>query len=127
MRNLPGPVIRNRLVAAVLAAVLLLGGCRASVTGGPAVVQAPPTPAVEVVRLQNRPDSFKFAVLGDFGTGEPAQYELAAQMLKTHERFPYEVVILVGDNLYGSERPQDFLSARCPRPGRPAGGRRRRG
>ena len=37
-----------------------------------------------------------------------AQYELAEQMAKLHERFKYDFVVLVGDNLYGSERPQDF-------------------
>ena len=50
----------------------------------------------------------KFAVLGDFGTGTREQYELAAQMKRVHDMFPYELVTLVGDNLYGSERPQDF-------------------
>jgi hypothetical protein len=29
-------------------------------------------------------------------------------MASLHERFKYEFVILVGDNIYGSERPQDF-------------------
>jgi 3',5'-cyclic AMP phosphodiesterase CpdA len=29
-------------------------------------------------------------------------------MARLHDRFKYELVILVGDNLYGSERPQDF-------------------
>ena len=29
-------------------------------------------------------------------------------MAKLHGRFKYELVVLVGDNLYGSERPQDF-------------------
>ena len=29
-------------------------------------------------------------------------------MAKTHATFPFELVITVGDNLYGSERPQDF-------------------
>src|SRR4051812_39984444 len=59
--------------------------------------------------LPNRSDSFKFAVLGDFGTGERTQYELADQMAKLQETFKYQVVVLVGDNLYGSERPQDFM------------------
>src|SRR6478672_7807236 len=58
--------------------------------------------------LPNRNDSLKFAVLGDFGTGSKEQYDLAAQMKRVHDRFPYELVTLVGDNLYGSERPQDF-------------------
>jgi hypothetical protein len=66
-----------------------------------AVAEAP-------VALPNRTGSFKFAVLGDFGTGDRPQYELAAQMAKVHQSFKYELVVLVGDNLYGSERPQDF-------------------
>jgi Calcineurin-like phosphoesterase len=60
------------------------------------------------IALPNRSGSFKFAVLGDFGTGSRAQYQLAEQMVKLHARFRYDVVVLVGDNLYGSERPQDF-------------------
>ena len=58
--------------------------------------------------LPNGAGSLKIAVLGDFGTGSSRQYELAAQMVKAHQSFPYELVVLVGDNLYGSERPQDF-------------------
>jgi 3',5'-cyclic AMP phosphodiesterase CpdA len=34
--------------------------------------------------------------------------ELAQQMAVVHNRFKYELVVLVGDNIYGSERPQDF-------------------
>ena len=52
--------------------------------------------------------SIRFAVLGDTGTGERAQYDVAAQLWKSHETFPFEFVILVGDNLYGSERAQDY-------------------
>ena len=66
-------------------------------------------PQDAVVILPNAPDSFKFAVLGDFGTGDKTQYQLADQMAKLHDRFNYGIVILVGDNLYGSERPQDFV------------------
>jgi Calcineurin-like phosphoesterase len=66
-----------------------------------AVAEAP-------VALPNRTGSFKFAVLGDFGTGDRSQYELAAQMAKVYQSFKYELVVLVGDNLYGAERPQDF-------------------
>jgi 3',5'-cyclic AMP phosphodiesterase CpdA len=51
----------------------------------------------------------KVAVLGDFGTGDDEQYEMAEQMAKVHNRFKYDFVVLVGDNLYGSERPQDFV------------------
>ncbi|MEO7501491.1 MAG: metallophosphoesterase, partial [Gemmatimonadaceae bacterium] len=64
--------------------------------------------AQPVVALPNKAGSFKFAVLGDFGTGEPVQYQLATQMVKLHGQFKYDFVAMVGDNLYGSERPQDF-------------------
>jgi hypothetical protein len=33
---------------------------------------------------------------------------MAQQMAKTHAEFPFELVITTGDNIYGSERPQDF-------------------
>jgi hypothetical protein len=59
------------------------------------------------VRLPNKADSFRFAVLGDAGTGEKAQYGLADQMAALHDRFKYHTVLLLGGNLQGSERPQD--------------------
>jgi 3',5'-cyclic AMP phosphodiesterase CpdA len=65
------------------------------------------TPA-KPTALPNKDGTFKFAVLGDFGTGDRTQYELAQQMAALHQRFKYELVALVGDNIYGSERPQDF-------------------
>jgi 3',5'-cyclic AMP phosphodiesterase CpdA len=52
--------------------------------------------------------SIRFAVLGDTGTGERAQFDVGAQLWQSHGVFPIEFVILVGDNLYGSERPQDY-------------------
>ena len=53
-------------------------------------------------------DSVKFLVLGDSGTGDRAQREVAAQVWKSRQVFPYEFAIMLGDNIYGSERPQDF-------------------
>jgi predicted MPP superfamily phosphohydrolase len=58
--------------------------------------------------LPNKEGSLKFAVLGDFGTGDPKQFQLAARMAALFKRFPFELVLLAGDNLYGSQRPQDF-------------------
>jgi predicted MPP superfamily phosphohydrolase len=81
-----------------------LGPVSARPVAGPAVQAAAEQPAP----LPNKPGSLKFAVLGDFGTGERPQYEMAAQMAAVQGRFKYEFVVLVGDNIYGSERPQDF-------------------
>jgi len=55
-------------------------------------------------------DSVKFLVIGDSGTGDRAQIEVGAQMWKSHSQFPYEFAIMLGDNMYGSERPQDYVS-----------------
>jgi hypothetical protein len=63
-------------------------------------------------------DSVKFLVIGDSGTGDRAQTETAAQMWKAHAIFPFEFAIMLGDNLYGSERPQDFV-AKFERPFKP--------
>jgi 3',5'-cyclic AMP phosphodiesterase CpdA len=53
-------------------------------------------------------NSIRFAVLGDTGTGERPQYDVAAQAWQSYAVFPFEFVIMVGDNMYGSERPQDY-------------------
>jgi hypothetical protein len=51
--------------------------------------------------------SVRFAVIGDMGTGKTPQREVAAQMAARRAAFPFEFVLTVGDNIYGSERPAD--------------------
>jgi len=100
----------------VCALVALLCGASAA-PAGPARVTAgepagPPRDAVapaQEIQLPNKPDSLKFAVIGDNGTGDKPQYEVGQQMVRWHEHFPYELVVMMGDNIYGSERPQDFI------------------
>jgi predicted MPP superfamily phosphohydrolase len=70
--------------------------------------QAQPAAGALALTMPNKADSLKFAVLGDFGTGSKEQYDLAAVMKRVHDQYPFDLVTLVGDNLYGSERPQDF-------------------
>ena len=91
------------VAATIVLALVATGG------GGAAQTAAQKGSAAPIaLTLPNKADSLKFAVLGDFGTGSREQYELAAQMKRAHDVFPFELVTLVGDNLYGSERPQDF-------------------
>ncbi len=105
--------IRRDLIS-VLALVAGIGACATQPTRGPVQVSASPgqrpvPPAAAETPMPNRPDSLKFAILGDFGTGSRAQLETAAEMARVHERFPFELVITVGDNLYGSQRAADFV------------------
>ena len=87
--------------------------------GAPArpAIQAPAKPpaaapaaavAVSKVDLPNQDGSLKFGVMGDFGTGNRQQYELAEQMALAHDKFPFEIMLTVGDNIYGSDGPADF-------------------
>jgi hypothetical protein len=67
------------------------------------------TPVAQDGALPVRPDSFKFAVIGDNGNGSRQEYEIAGQMAAAHGRFPFELVVMLGDNMYGGQQPQDFV------------------
>jgi predicted MPP superfamily phosphohydrolase len=68
-----------------------------------AVLLAQPAP------LPNRAGSLKFAAMGDNGTGDRAQYEMAEQMAKVHTTFPFDLVIMLGDNMYGGQAAGDYV------------------
>jgi predicted phosphodiesterase len=55
-----------------------------------------------------KPNSVRFAVIGDMGTGDQPQYETAQQMLKARQAYPFDFAIMLGDNIYGSSKPVDF-------------------
>ena len=59
--------------------------------------------------LPNKAGSLKFAAIGDNGTGDQPQYEVARQMATAHAAFPYDLVIMLGDNMYGGQKPADFV------------------
>src|SRR5689334_19609839 len=58
--------------------------------------------------LPNTKDSFKFAAIGDTGTGGREQYDIGKLMMQYHEKFPFQVVVMMGDNMYGGASPQDY-------------------
>jgi 3',5'-cyclic AMP phosphodiesterase CpdA len=63
----------------------------------------------QTTALPNRAASLKFAAMGDNGTGDRPQYEVAQQMAKVHATFPFDLVIMLGDNMYGSQDPADYV------------------
>ena len=104
---------------AVLCSFVTFVCCASAAPAGPAAViggERPGAPAdaavapAQEIRLPNKPDSLKFAVIGDNGDGEQRQYDVGKQMAAWHQRFPFELVVMMGDNIYGSERPQDFVT-----------------
>jgi 3',5'-cyclic AMP phosphodiesterase CpdA len=84
---------RYRIVAALILA--------AALAAADLLAQAAPLP--------NRADSLKFAAIGDNGTGDRPQYEVAQQMTKVHATFPFDLVIMLGDNMYGGQSPSDYV------------------
>src|SRR5262245_19133944 len=61
------------------------------------------------LRLPMQNGSLKFAVVGDTGTGDKHQYAIGQQMVTARARFPFAFVIMAGDNMYGSDKPADFV------------------
>ena len=64
---------------------------------------APPT-----VTLPLREGSVRIAVFGDTGRGSKEQYELGAMMNTYRQAFPYDAVLMTGDNIYGTDKAEDM-------------------
>ena len=64
--------------------------------------------AAQELRLPNKPGSVKFAVIGDTGTGGSDQVAVGKELATWRTRYPFEFVVMMGDNLYGGEKPRDF-------------------
>jgi len=60
------------------------------------------------VNFNQATHSVRFAVIGDFGTGGEHQKKVADQMVIWHDRYGYEFVITVGDNIYPFANPKDY-------------------
>ena len=99
-------VLKNSIMAKTLVTLLLL------LAAAPAPIAGP------VLSVPNRTDTFKFAVIGDNGDGSKAQYEVAGQMTAVHQLFNYGLVLMMGDNFYGSQTPSE-LARKFDRPYRP--------
>jgi 3',5'-cyclic AMP phosphodiesterase CpdA len=106
-----------RVSHALFAAALSIGGltCVAATPVIPSASaasqrSAAPPPRASQVAPPVEKDSVRFAIIGDTGTGTSSQYQVGAELTKARQTFPFEFVIMLGDNIYGSERPQDFVT-----------------
>jgi 3',5'-cyclic AMP phosphodiesterase CpdA len=62
-----------------------------------------------LLQVQGRQQpQLKFAIIGDSGTGDQHQYDIGQKLALTRTTFPFEFVIMLGDNIYGRDRPEDF-------------------
>jgi hypothetical protein len=90
-----------RFPPALIAAVAVVGAVAVASIDSAAPLGQPPAAATA--------DAISFAVIGDNGTGKTPQYDIGRQMLKAHTTQPFEFVVMVGDNMYGSQTPRDFI------------------
>jgi predicted MPP superfamily phosphohydrolase len=106
-------MLLRRLRAVIfLLGLTALAGCGTPAPSFSAVaVRAaqPAAPAQGQIPLPNKPNSLKFAVIGDNGTGERAQYDIGQELAEWRAKFPFVLAVMMGDNIYGSDRPQDFV------------------
>lgn len=97
------------IVLGVTAAVFGQGGAaNKGKSNGRANANGSATASSLKLSLPNRKDSVKFLIIGDTGTGTAKQHDLADTMLRSRASFPYEFVLMMGDNMYGGEKPADF-------------------
>jgi predicted phosphodiesterase len=64
--------------------------------------------AAQTAPLPLKPNSVRFAVIGDSGSGDRAEYETAEQMEKFQQSSKFSFVIMLGDNLYGGSSSKDY-------------------
>jgi Calcineurin-like phosphoesterase len=105
----------SRLLLTALLTLLVVCATPSSYLDARGQAPAGSSPQVQAVApprstLPNDADSVKFLAIGDSGTGDRAQYEVAAKIVDAHARFPFEFAIMLGDNMYGSERAIDFVN-----------------
>ena len=106
-------------------AVLLVAACALALAGHFGTAQADPTLGATFahssalhqeaaagkldIRIPLQDKSVRFAVIGDSGTGDRAQYEVAQRMEAYRQATKFDFVIMLGDNIYGSHSPKDFV------------------
>ena len=106
-------IVLATLILGALYALGLPAGCRWSELD-PTIRRATATTVRELssapgaLALPLRNGSVRFAIIGDSGRGDRWQHEVARQMVAWRARFPFEFVLMLGDNIYGGSTARDY-------------------
>ena len=105
--------IGTALAAGVAVVTLVSGSCRRSdldpdVHRSTRAGVRPIEPAPGELALPLKTGSVRFAVIGDSGRGDQAQHDVARQMVAWRQKFPFDFVLMLGDNIYPPHTPDDF-------------------
>jgi hypothetical protein len=93
----------NLLFALIVTATVFIPAAAQKTNGNAANHSAPLK-----LTLPNKDGSVRFAVIGDTGSGSSQQRHVGDMMVQYHKMFPFEFVLMMGDNMYGGEAPADF-------------------
>lgn len=110
-RDIKGIIMKRTLASLAIAVVFVFGGLAGEMLGqgtAPAAGRASANASAVKVTLPLKEGSVRFMVVGDTGTGSDKQYELADVMYQYKQAFPFEFVLLMGDNIYGNETAADY-------------------
>ena len=102
--------------AYLFAPILIAIACGTSSMAAQNQSAAPPAAAASGAKpasgtkltLPVKQGSVKFAVIGDTGTGDKHQLAVAKQLTTTRGQFPFDFVVMMGDNIYGGNSPKDY-------------------
>jgi hypothetical protein len=76
----------------------------------PRATAAAQVPVTRTLSLPGKDGSVRFAVIGDIGRDSRGRSDVATQVAAFHDAFPFVFVILLGDNIYGSDAPADMAN-----------------
>ena len=93
---------RNFLLALLISATLFLPAPAQQLNN--AGVKTAPVK----LTLPVKDGSVRFAVIGDTGSGTDKQRDVGTMMAQYRAVYPFEFVLMMGDNMYGGEAPADF-------------------
>jgi 3',5'-cyclic AMP phosphodiesterase CpdA len=102
-------IYRNMMLLVATLALALAGHMRMAQADSRAVVWQAASAVKLDIRIPLQEKSVRFAVIGDSGTGDRAQYEVAQRMEAYWQATKFDFVIMLGDNIYGSHSPKDFV------------------
>ncbi len=104
--------MRRSSTQVLLTVLIFVGSLCSAQTTPPTATTANQPQAVNTdgldIKLPLLNNDVRFAVIGDSGTGDREQYEIAREMDAYRQAVHFDFVIMLGDNIYGNHSPQDF-------------------
>jgi predicted phosphodiesterase len=92
------PLRKSRLFPLITLCLLLATAAYPQSSGKPALD----------IKLPLKDKSLRFAIIGDSGTGDQEQYDVAKELEAYRQAIGFDTVIMLGDNIYGGHEPRDF-------------------